>query len=69
MAEPFLSLDARERADILRTAAAHHRRSPVTRPFATLTTSAVRLLTSPRPASLRVQRMRSPARSSISSAR
>ena len=29
MAEPFLSLDARERADILRTAAARHRRSPV----------------------------------------
>ena len=29
MAEPFLSLDARERAGILRTAAARHRRSPV----------------------------------------
>ena len=29
MAETFLRLDARERADILRTAAARHRRSPV----------------------------------------
>ena len=32
-------------------------------------TSAVSLLTSPRPVSLRVQRMRSPARSSINSVR
>ena len=38
-----------------------------TRPPATERTSAVRLLTSPRPAWLRVQRMRSPARSSIPS--
>ena len=40
-----------------------------TRPPFNSANSAVRLLTSPRPVSLRVQRMRSPTRSSIASAR